>query len=137
MIRRPPISPLFPHTPLFQSTRPVSAPPHSAVMLLVYSEAIPVFGRMVFSASVSESSSQTIRIRAPSGTFNVAPERVLLSPVISRVRARTLIPHILHSCIPLHGLTRIFYHPSPRQFPSLGNLFGSSDSRSSRALHIA
>src|SRR6266581_8475533 len=103
-------------------------------MLLVHSEAIPAFWRMVFSRSVSESSSQTIRIRAPSGTFNVEPERVLLSPVISRVRARTLIPRILHFCVPVRGLTQIFHHSSPRQFPSLGSLFASSGSRSSRAL---
>src|SRR2546429_1741500 len=77
--------------------RPFCAASHPAVMLFAHSETIPAFWRMLFSRSVSESSSQTIRIRAPSGTFNVKLERVLLSPVISRVRARRIIPHILHS----------------------------------------
>src|SRR3989454_5167379 len=89
-------------------------------MLFAHSDTNPAFWRMVFSCSVSESSSQTIRIRAPSGTFNVKPERLLLSPAVSRVRARTLIPHILHSCVPVRGLTQFFHHSSPRQFPSLG-----------------
>src|SRR5438552_18365749 len=103
-------------------------------MLFAHSETIPAFWRMLFSRSVS---SQTIRIRAPSGTFNVKLERVLLSPVISRVRARRIIPRTLHSCAPVHGLTHIFHHCSPRQFPSLGSLFGSSGSRSSRALDMS
>src|SRR5216684_8221864 len=117
--------------------RPDFAASQPAVMLIAHSATNPAFWRMVFSRSVSESSSQTIRIRAPSGTFNVEPERVLLSPVISRVRATTLIPHILHSCVPVRGLTQIFHHSSPRQFPSLGSLFGSSDSRSGRALDMS
>src|SRR6267143_5312702 len=59
-------------------------------MLFAHSETNPAFWRMVFSCSVSESSSQTIRTRAPSGTFNVKRERVLLSPVDSRVCVRRL-----------------------------------------------
>src|SRR2546426_8129361 len=75
-------------------------------MLFAHSDTNPAFWRMVFSRSVSESSSQTIRIRAPSGTFNIKPERVLLSPVVSRVRVRRLIPRTLHFCVPVLGLTR-------------------------------
>ena len=35
------------------------------------------------------------------------------------------------------GLTQICHHCSPRQFPSLGSLFGSSGSRSSRTLDMS
>src|SRR6266478_7476711 len=70
--------------------RPDFAASQLAVMLFAHSETNPAFWRMVFSCSVSESSSQTIRIRAPSGTFNVKRERVLLSPVDSRVCVRRL-----------------------------------------------
>src|SRR6267378_5268352 len=106
-------------------------------MLLVHSETIPAFWRVVFSRSVSESSSLTIRIRAPSGTFNVKRERVLLSPVDSRVCVRRLMPRTLHSCVPVLGLTQICHHCFPRKFPSLGNLFVSSGSRSGRALDMS
>src|SRR5467141_522072 len=79
-------------------------------MLLAPSETNPASWRVVFSRSVSESSSQTIRIRAPSGTFNIKPERVVLSPVVSRVRVRRLIPRTLHFCVPVLGLTQICHH---------------------------
>src|SRR6267378_3308203 len=79
-------------------------------MLLAPSETNPASWRAVFSRSVSESSSQTIRIRAPSGTFNVKRERVLLSPVVSRVCVRRLIPRTLHFCVPVLGLTQICHH---------------------------
>src|SRR5437016_3144536 len=97
-------------------------------MLFAHSETIPAFWRMLFSRSVS---SQTIRIRAPSGTFNVKLERVLLSPVISSSPTSFIL------CVPVRGLTHIFHHCSPRQFPSLGRLFGSSGSQSSRALDMS
>jgi len=70
----------------------------------------PCFLESVLQRSVSESSSQTIRIRAPSGTFNVKRERVLLSPVVSRVCVRRLIPRTLHFCVPVLGLTQICHH---------------------------
>src|SRR5467141_5148292 len=79
-------------------------------MLLAPSETNPASWRVFFSRSVSESSSQTIRIRAPSGTFNVKRERVLLSPVVSRVCVRRLIPRTLHFCVPVLGLTQICHH---------------------------
>src|SRR5467141_4033055 len=79
-------------------------------MLLAPSETNPASWRVVFSRSVSESSSQTIRIRAPSGTFNVKRQRVLLSPVVSRVCVRRLIPRTLHFCVPVLGLTQIGHH---------------------------
>src|SRR2546421_10931348 len=99
------------------SNRRASAASQPAVMLFAHSETIPAFWRMLFSRSVSESSSQTIRIRAPSGTFNVKLDRVLLSPVISRVRARRIIPRTLHSWAPVHGLTHIFHPGSPETVP--------------------
>src|SRR5467141_5272453 len=106
-------------------------------MLFAHSDTNPAFWRIVFSCSVSESSSQTIRIRAPSGTFNVKRERVLLSPVISRVGVRRIIPGTLHFCVPALGLTHVRDPCFPRQFPSLASLFGSSGSRSSRALDMS
>src|SRR5216684_3430176 len=117
--------------------RPDFAASQPAVMLLAPSETNPASWRVVFSRSVSESSSQTIRIRAPSGTFNVKRERVLLSPVVSRVCVRRLIPRTLHFCVPVLGLTQICHHCFTRQFPSLGNLFVSSGSRSGRALDMS
>src|SRR5437016_5781988 len=105
-------------------------------MLFAHSETIPAFWRMLFSRSVSESSSQTIRIRAPSGTFNVKLERVLLSPVILEFVPEESSPTSFILCVPVRGLTHIFHHCSPRQFPSLGRLFGSSGSQSSRALDM-
>src|SRR3981189_288528 len=65
-------------------------------MLLAHSETNPASWRTPFSRSVSELSSQTIRIRAPSGTFNGEPERVLLSPVLSPVLVIRLIVRLLH-----------------------------------------
>src|SRR5260370_38514204 len=119
------------------ANRPDFGASQPAVIPLAHSDTNPAFWRMVFSRSVSESSSQTIRIRTPSGTFNVKPERVLLSPVVSRVRVRRLIPRTLHFCVPVLGLTQICHHCFPRQFPSLGSLFGSSGSRSSRPLDMS
>src|SRR6266478_9074355 len=90
--------------------RPDFAASQPAVMLFAHSETNPASWRMVFSRSVLNSSSQTIRIRAPSGTFNVQRERVLLSPVVSRVCVRRLIPRTLRFCVPVLGLTQICHH---------------------------
>src|SRR5467141_1224268 len=99
------------------SNRPDFAASQPAVMSFAHSETNPAFWRMVFSRSVSESSSQTIRIRAPSGTFNVKRERVLLSPVVSRVCVRRLnATHPSFLCSharPKPDLSRLLSEPVP------------------------
>ena len=63
-------------------------------MLFVHSETNPASWRMVFSRSVSESSSQTIRIRTPSGTLYVdlCKEKPPATVTISRNQWSTLDP---------------------------------------------
>src|SRR6266699_468612 len=65
-------------------------------MLFAHSVTNPCSCRIFFSRSVSELSSQTIRIRAPSGILNGEPGRVLLSPVLSLVLVIKLIARLLH-----------------------------------------
>src|SRR5882762_1907741 len=65
-------------------------------MLFAHSVTNPACWRIFFSRSVSELSSDTIRIRAPSGIFNGEPGRVLLSPVLSPFLVIRLIARLLH-----------------------------------------
>src|SRR5437899_2858250 len=59
--------------------RPDLAASQPALRLFANSETNPACRRMVFSRSVSESLSQTIRIRAPSGTSQLIAPTVLIA----------------------------------------------------------
>src|SRR4029077_5721435 len=88
-------------------------------MLFAHSETNPCSWRMVFSRSASELSSQTIRIRAPSGIFNGEPERVMLSPTLSRGSVKRLMVRLLYFYVPILGPTRLRHHFLPTRIPSL------------------
>src|ERR1700674_706274 len=72
-------------------------------MLFAHSQTNLSSWRMVFSRSVSELSSQTIRIRAPSGIFNGEPDSVMFSAILSRVCVKRIIVNLLHFHVPNLG----------------------------------
>src|SRR6266478_1635696 len=98
--------------------RPDLAASQPSVMLFAHSETNPASRRMTFNRSVSELSSQTIRNRAPSGTFNGEPDQVLLSTFLSRVCVLRLMVHLLHFYVPVLGPTPLRPHFFRAQLPS-------------------
>src|SRR3977135_800882 len=90
-------------------------------MLFAHSETNPASCRITFNLSVSELSSQTIRNRAPSGTFNGEPDQVLLSTFLSRVCVLRLIVRLLHFYISVLGPTPLRAHFFRAQLPSFEN----------------
>src|SRR6266446_2258389 len=98
--------------------RPDLAASQPSVMLFAHSETNPASWRMIFSRSVSELSSQTIRNRAPSGTFNGEPDQALLSTFLSRVCVIRLMVRLLHFYISVLGPTPLRPHFFRAQLPS-------------------